>query len=163
MWCRTVAAASKSRFLLFLTTWHMLQCFKRQKLLFYGSIFHPTGPRHQTRIIDFRYSTCACSVSKCVCINLHPPLHSNVVSLWWYQRVQLCLVGSLSLVHRGDSQHDQIVIANNQFWAVPMCFYLTERAEYTSKYFISLMKRTNYSLLQFHIGNLNLWPLFLQN
>lgn len=110
----------------------------RQKLWSYMSIFHPAGPQHQTRMIDFRYSTCVCSVSKCACINLHPALHSNVVSLWWYQRVQLCLVSSLSSVHRGDGQHDQIVIANHQFWAVPVCFYLTERTEHiTNKWFHS--------------------------
>lgn len=51
----------------------------------------------------------------CVSVSayLNSPLQSNVVCLWWYQCVELCLIGSLASVHRTDGQHYQIVISNH--------------------------------------------------
>lgn len=71
------------------------------------SVFHPSVSQHQTGMAAF---TDMCSAR----VYLHPALHSNVVGLRGYQRVQLRLVGSLSLIRRSDCQHDQIVIADHQ-------------------------------------------------
>lgn len=46
-------------------------------------------------------------------------LHADVVGLWRDQCVQLCLIGPLSSVHRGDGQQERVIVSNQQLWAVP--------------------------------------------
>ncbi len=113
MWCRSVTAASNSRLPPFIWSLGTCTCLK-PICLFTASIL-------LTELIpDKRVG----SVLKCVFIYFHRALHSNIVGLWWYQRVELCLICSLSSVHRSDGQHDQIVVSNYQLWAVPVCVFV---------------------------------------
>lgn len=56
---------------------------------------------------------------QCALVYLCAAPHANVVSLRRDQCAQLCLVGPLPSVRRGDGQQQRVIVSNQQLGAVP--------------------------------------------